>query len=47
MGILLGRGAILSLLMVVCFLPALLMILDKPLGATTYKSDFLKRRSEK
>lgn len=47
MGILLGRGAILSLIMVVCFLPALLMILDKPLGATTYKSDFLKRRSEK
>lgn len=39
-GMLLGRGTLLSLLMVVCFLPAVLRLLDKAIGATTWRSMF-------
>ncbi|NLZ70102.1 MAG: MMPL family transporter [Clostridiaceae bacterium] len=38
LGLVLGRGAMLSFLMVVLFLPALIMILDKPIKALTLKS---------
>ncbi len=40
-GLLLGRGTLISLAMVVCFLPALLVILDKVIEKTTYKTGFL------
>ncbi len=39
-GLLLGRGALLAFVMVVCFLPALLLILDKFISKTTYKANF-------
>ena len=42
LGFLLARGAILSLLMVVCFLPALLVFLDGPIRATTWKAGFFR-----
>jgi len=42
MGILIGRGTILSMVMVVCFLPALLYLFDGVIDKTTYKSEFLK-----
>ncbi len=42
-GLLLGRGTIFSFLMVVCFLPAMLMIFDKVVGNTTLKSNFKKK----
>jgi predicted RND superfamily exporter protein len=41
-GMLLGRGTLLSLTMVAVFLPAILIIFDKPIGFTTYKSNFFK-----
>jgi len=41
LGLLLGRGTLLSVAMVVCFLPALLLLLDKVIGKTTYRSGFL------
>ncbi|MFA7099686.1 MAG: MMPL family transporter [Eubacteriales bacterium] len=40
-GLLLGRGTLISLGMVVCFLPALLVTLDKVIEKTTYKTEFL------
>lgn len=40
LGLLLGRGTILSLLMVVCFLPAMLTAFDKLIGKTTYRAEF-------
>lgn len=40
-GMLLGRGTILSFVMVLCFLPAMLRLFDKAIGKTTYKSEFL------
>ena len=40
LGILLGRGTILSFVMVVCVLPALLLIFDKLIQKTTLKSGF-------
>lgn len=40
-GLLLGRGTLLSFAMVVCLLPALLKILDKPIAKTTYRANFL------
>lgn len=40
LGALLGRGTLLSMLMVFCLLPALLRAFDKMIGITTYKSDF-------
>ncbi len=39
-GLLLGRGTLLSLAMVVCFLPAMLKIFDKAIAKTTYRSGF-------
>lgn len=40
LGALLARGTVFSMLMVFCLLPGLLRILDKPIGAVTYKSRF-------
>lgn len=40
LGFLLGRGALLSLVMVTCFLPALLVYGDGIIRRTTYKADF-------
>lgn len=45
-GLLLGRGTLLSLFMVICFLPALLRIFDKAIAKTTYKAGFLIDRSK-
>lgn len=39
-GLLLARGTILSMLMVLCLLPALLRILDRPIGLVTYRAGF-------
>ncbi|NLW79909.1 MAG: MMPL family transporter [Ruminococcaceae bacterium] len=41
-GLLLGRGTLLSMAMVVFFLPALLRLLDKPIAATTWKANFFR-----
>ena len=40
-GMLLGRGTLLSMTMVLVFLPAMLMIFDKAIGKTTFKAGFL------
>ena len=42
LGILLARGTLLSLVMVYCLLPGLLRVLDRAVGATTYKAEFWK-----
>ena len=42
-GILLGRGAVFSFVLVNLMLPILLTVFDKPIGKTTYKSRFFKR----
>lgn len=42
LGLLLGRGTILSMLLVVFFLPALLTLLDRLIIKTTLRADFLK-----
>lgn len=42
LGFLLARGAIISLVMVTCFLPALLVVFDGPIRITTWKSGFLR-----
>ena len=39
-GMLLGRGTLLSMVMVLIFLPAMLLLLDKAIGKTTYKAGF-------
>lgn len=39
-GLLLGRGTLLSFLMVVCFLPTLLVVFDKVIEKTTFKTEF-------
>ncbi len=39
-GLLLGRGTLFSLIMVLCFLPAMLKLFDKAIGKSTYKADF-------
>jgi len=39
-GLLLGRGTLLSLGMVVCFLPTLLIVFDKAIEKTTYRAKF-------
>ncbi len=44
LGALLGRGTILSFVMVVCALPALLLIFDKVIEKTTIKSGFYKHK---
>jgi len=41
-GLLLGRGTLFTMLMVVCFLPAMLTIFDQAIGKTTYKAGFYK-----
>ena len=43
LGLLLGRGAILSFALVTCVLPTVLRILDKPIKATTYKALFYQK----
>ena len=40
-GILLGRGTLLSMFMVLCFLPLMLSIFDKAIAKTTHKAGFL------
>ena len=45
LGFLLARGAIISLVMVTCFLPALLVYFDGPIRATTWKSGFFRGKS--
>jgi len=39
-GLLLGRGTLLSLTMVICFLPTLLLAFDKAIQKTTYHAEF-------
>lgn len=39
-GMLLGRGTLLSVFMVLCFLPALLRLFDRAIAKTTYKAQF-------
>lgn len=46
-GTLLARGTLLSAIMVLCFLPALLVILDKPIAKTMYKANFYFPPKEK
>lgn len=46
MGLLVGRGALLSMGMVVCFLPAMLVLLDGVIAKTTLKSNFYKKKKE-
>lgn len=41
-GLLLGRGTLLSLLMVVCFLPTLLAVFDRPIEKFTFKTAFFR-----
>jgi len=43
-GLLLGRGTFLSLTMVICLLPVLLIIFDKVISKTTWHSGFLERQ---
>jgi len=45
LGLLLGRGTILSMLMVVCFLPAALALFDKVIEKTTLRTVFFKETS--
>jgi predicted RND superfamily exporter protein len=40
-GLLLGRGALLSLMMVVCFLPSMLGLFDRAIAKTTWKAGFI------
>ncbi len=42
-GLLLGRGTIISMLMVIGFLPSMLILFDKPIGKTTIGSKFFKK----
>ncbi len=46
MGMLVGRGALLSMGMVVCFLPALLVLLDSAIAKTTLKCNFYNEKKE-
>jgi predicted RND superfamily exporter protein len=45
LGLLLGRGTLLSMLMVTVFLPSILNIFDGFIGKTTYKSEFFTDKS--
>lgn len=45
LGFLLARGALISLVMVTCFLPALLVYFDGPIRLTTWKSGFYRPRA--
>ncbi len=42
LGLLLGRGTVLSMLLVAVFLPAMLALFDKAIEITTYKAEFSK-----
>lgn len=44
LGFLLARGALISLVMVTCFLPALLVYLDGPIRLTTWKAGFFRAK---
>jgi predicted RND superfamily exporter protein len=46
MGLLVGRGALLSMGMVMCFLPAMLMLLDRAIAKTTLKSNFFRKQKD-
>ena len=46
MGLLLGRGAIIAFIMVLCFLPAALMLFDGVIQKTTLSLGFIKRDKE-
>ncbi|WP_425319483.1 efflux RND transporter permease subunit [Sutcliffiella cohnii] len=43
-GLLLGRGALLAFIMVVCFLPAMLLVFDKVINKTTLKANFYEEK---
>jgi uncharacterized protein len=43
-GLLLGRGALLAFILVVCFLPAMLLVFDKLINKTTWKANFHKEK---
>ncbi|WP_420806021.1 efflux RND transporter permease subunit [Bacillus kwashiorkori] len=43
-GLLLGRGALLAFIMVVCFLPAMLLVFDKWINKTTWKANFYEEK---
>ncbi len=47
LGLLLCRGTIMSMAMVLCFLPAVLTLLDKPIGKLTYRANFMNKRGLK
>lgn len=44
LGVLIGRGALIPLLLVLVCLPALLMLIDKIIPYTTWKANFLKEK---
>jgi predicted RND superfamily exporter protein len=46
LGTLLGRGTILSMLLVVCFLPAALMLFDRAVEKTTFHASFYKEKKQ-
>lgn len=43
-GLLLGRGALLAFVMVVCLLPALLLVFDKFIKKTTYQANYFEEK---
>ena len=45
-GLLLGRGTIISMFLVICFLPAMLVIFDKLINKTTKGADFYYEKKE-
>lgn len=47
LGLLLGRGTLLSCFLVVCVLPALLMLLDRAIGKTTKNANFYEECARK
>lgn len=46
-GLLLGRGTLISMFMVICFLPAMLMLFDKIIAKTTKGASFFKGKRGK
>ncbi len=46
-GLLLGRGTVLSFTMVVCFLPGMLRLFDKAIAKTTWHSGFLLEKKKR
>ena len=45
-GLLLGRGALIAIFLVTCFLPALLSLFDRVIAKTTYKAGFVEKPQE-